>query len=119
MRVRALDINNDWTYGKGKNNYLSGMDSIRQKIQCRLKMHVGECWFDLTAGVDWFGLLGGKDLVSLRLSISSTILNTTGVQGITQMTFELDPSTRAVTGTYQVQTIYGLLAGTFQFVPTV
>ncbi len=36
MRVRALDVNGDFTYGKGQNDYLTGNAAVGQSIKTRL-----------------------------------------------------------------------------------
>lgn len=113
-RVRALDINHDWLFGKGQNDYLTGNKAIGQNINTRLNSFLGDCFFDLAAGVDWWNQLGAKDQTALNLSISAVILNTEGVTGILQLSASLDV-VRNFTVRYQVQTIYSTLSSVFQF----
>ncbi len=115
MRVRALDVNGDWTYGKGQNNYLTRNAAVAQNIQTRLMSFLGDCFFDLSAGIDWFTFLGGKDLLGLNLAVSAVILNSQDVTGIRQLSIDLDETTRAVTIVYRVQTTYSALSGQFQY----
>lgn len=115
MRVRALDSNGDWTYGKGQNDYLTKNRAVGQKIRTRLMSFLGDCFFDLGAGLDWFTFLGSKDQLALNLAVSSTILNTTDVTGIRQLSINLNRVTRQLTIQYQVQTTYSVLSGAFQF----
>lgn len=105
MRVRALDSNFDWTFGSGLNNYKTMSSAIEQSISTRLKTFLGECFFDITAGLDWFNLLGSKDRLGLNLAITASILNTDGVTSINQLSIDLDTS-RMITITYSVNTIY-------------
>lgn len=113
MIVRALDVNHDWTFGKGKNNYLSANKAIAQSIDTRLYSFLGDCFFDTTAGIDWFNLLGGKDLTALKLAISATILNTENVTGLIELSVNLD-NNRRITISYSVSTVYtGLAAAGF------
>lgn len=118
-RVRALDSNGDWVYGTGRNAYLSGNKAIAQQIKSRLLSVVGNCFFDLAAGIDWFNLLGSKSVLALRLSISSTILNTDGVIGIKQLNVALNPRTRALLTQYEVQTVNSQLTGDFEFIQNI
>lgn len=37
MITRALDKNNDWTFGNSQQNYLTGKDAIAQNIKTRLR----------------------------------------------------------------------------------
>lgn len=110
MIVRALDTNNDWTYGRGKNDYLSANRAIGQSIQTRISSFLGDCFWSITSGIDWFGYLGSKDQIGLNLAISATIANTPGVIKIIQLSVDLD-SARRLTIHYEVDTIYtGILS---------
>lgn len=108
--VRALDVNDDWTFGRGRNNYLSGRDAIAQDIVTRLRSFLGDCFFATQDGIDWFNLLGNKSEVAINLSVGSVILNTTGVTSILELSFELDEN-RALTIAYSVNTAVGVVTG--------
>jgi hypothetical protein len=115
MRVRALDDDHDWLFGQSGNDYLQGNAAIAQNINTRLNSFLGNCYFDLTAGIDWFNLLGGKDQLPITLAISTTILNTDGVTGLVQLSSDLDSITRNLTVTYKVQTVYSTVSSVFVF----
>lgn len=115
MRVRALDGNGDWLFGKGQNDYLVNNAAIVQNISTRLKSFLGNCFFDLGAGIDWFNFLGSKDQIGLNLAVSAVILNTTYVTGIKQLSIVLSPVTRGITIRYVVQTTYSTVSSQFQF----
>lgn len=115
MSVRAIDANGDWIFGKGINDYLSGNAAVQQSIKTRLLSFLGNCFFDVTAGIDWFNLLGAKNQTQLTLAISSTILNTDNVTGLLQLSVTLNPISRAFSITYQVQTTYSTTGDTFQY----
>lgn len=114
MQVRALNSDHDWLFGKGANDYLQGNAAIVQNINTRLNSYLGNCFFDLNAGIDWFNLMGSKNLTALNLAISTSILNTDGVTGILQLSTNLTFN-RQFTVTYQVQTIYSTAYSTFTF----
>lgn len=114
MRVRALDVDHDWTFGKGRNNYFVNNAAIVQNINTRLNSFLGDCFFDLNAGIDWFNLLGAKDQVALNLAVSAVILNTRNVTGIKQLSLTVSAN-RNITIRYQVNTTYSTLTSTFQF----
>lgn len=114
MIVRAIDGQGDWLFGKGKNDYKSGNNAISQNIQTRLLSFLGDCFFDLNAGIDWWNRLGAKDKTALNLDVSSVILNTAGVTGLLQLSITLDAQ-RVLTITYRVQTIYSTTGNTFQY----
>lgn len=114
-RVRALDGNHDWTFGKGQNDYLKNNKATAQNIQTRLLSFSGDCFFDLGAGIDWFNFLGSKDQLALNLSVSAVILNTPDVTGIKQLSIVLNPINRKLTIRYRVQTVFSVLTGAFQY----
>lgn len=114
MQVRALDTNHDWTYGTGRSNYLQANDAVTQNINTRLSSFLGNCFFDLGAGIDWFNLLGGKDQTALNLAISSVILNTNQVTGLRQISIALNAK-RAFSVSYTVTTVYSVASGSFVF----
>lgn len=112
--VRAIDVNGDWTFGKGKNDYKTKNNAIAQSIQTRLLCFLGDCFFDTNAGIDWFNFIGGKDEIALNLAISATILNTPNVTGIDQLYIVLS-SDRQFSVSYKVQTTYSQVQGAFQY----
>jgi hypothetical protein len=114
MRVRSLDSNGDWTFGQGLLDYKTGNDAIAQSIKTRLNSFLGDCFFNLGAGIDWFNLIGSKNEIGLNLAISTTILNTENVTGILELSTTLD-NNRVFTVNYQVQTTYSSLNGTFTY----
>jgi hypothetical protein len=116
MKVRAINsTTGDWTFGAGLSNYLQANLAISQNIKTRLSQIVGNCFFDLTAGIDWFNLLGAKDFLKLNLAISSVIIQTPGVTGIKQLSTNFDPETRNYQVAYSVQTIFSVVNGSFVF----
>lgn len=103
MRVRAIDADHDWLFGKGQNDYVAGVSAIAQNINTRLNAFLGDCFFDNGAGIDWFNLLGNKDQTALNLAISAVILNTQDVTGLVQISINLDAQ-RMLTVQYTVST---------------
>lgn len=109
MRVRAIDGVGDWTFGAGANNYKKNLKAVEQNVQTRLSSFLGDCFFDLGAGLDWFNFLGGsKDQTALNLAISSVILNTDFVVSVAQLSIVLNPINRHFTISYQVNTSFGM-----------
>ena len=108
MIVRALNSSGDWTYGAGKNNYLSANAAVAQAIATRLLSFLGDCFWATNAGIDWFTFLGGsKSLLSLQLAINAVILNTDNVTGIVTLNVIYDPDTRAVEIDYEATSSFG------------
>lgn len=114
MRVRAIDSDGDWQFGKGRNDYKQNTKALVQIIGTRLNSYLGDCFFATGDGIDWFNLLGGKETLGLELALAATILNTEGVTGLLQLSVTLD-SARRVFISYEVDTIYGRAANIFNF----
>lgn len=116
MIVRSIDSNGDWKFGKGRNDYLKNRRAVQQNIETRLKMFLGDCFFALNQGIDWFNLLGSKNILELRLSVASVILNTEFVSGIEELSFNIDTS-RNLFIQYDVSTSFGaqsVISGTVE-----
>lgn len=115
ITVRANDASGDWTWGRGKNDYLTRNNAIGQNIQTRLLSFLGDCFFKVTDGIDWFTFLGSKgaqNQTALNLAVNATILNTEGVVSLVQSALSID-SARKITISYTVTTIYtGVLGPT-------
>lgn len=114
-RVRQIDAGNDWTFGKGKNDYIKDRDQLKQSIKTRLQCFLGDCFFEVSAGLDWFSYLSSRDQTALRLAVASTILNTGGVTGLLQLSTSYVASTRSFSVTYRVATVYGTSTDAFEF----
>lgn len=106
MRVRGIDGNNDWLFGKGANDYKFNRDAVSQNIKTRLQSFLGDCFFDLGAGIDWFNLLGGKSKLAIDLAIRTVILNTEEVTSLKQLNI-IEGENRNLLLSYEVTTIYG------------
>lgn len=116
--VRSLDLNGDWNFGKGKNDYLIANAAIVQNIATRLNSFLGDCFFDLAAGLDWFNLLGSKSSKPLELAVRSVILNTQNVVGLVDVSINIEETTRRIDMKYTVNTIYTVALQIFPVVGT-
>lgn len=107
MIVRALNSNGDWTFGSGKQNYLTGINALKQQIVTRLQSWKGNCFFALLDGVDWNNYLdiGTKNL--LDLDIKRVILQTGGILRMRNYSSILAPAARQVTVSCTLDTVYG------------
>lgn len=111
MIVRNLDSNHDWTFGAGKNNYRTNLNALAQNIQTRLLSFLGDCFFDLTAGIDWVFYLGSRNRQDeLQMQVASTILETENVISIEKLNMDLD-NRRIINLNYTVDTALGRLSG--------
>ncbi len=80
MRVRALDNNNDWTFGAGKANYISGIAALNQKVITRIKSFKNDNPLNMDSNIDWIYLLGNRSTTSTILKeIERVVIDTDGV----------------------------------------
>jgi len=103
--MRNLDENHDWTFGAGKNNYVSENLEIALNIKTRVLSFLGDCFFDTEAGIDWFNLLDYRYQNRLENSVQDVILKTPGVTAINGVDM-LIGADRNIRIQYDVQTIY-------------
>ena len=102
MKIRALDNNNDWTFGKSL--FKRDNNAVAQSIKTKLQSWRGDCYFDLTAGVDWSNILGLKIKQLAIADIKRVIAQVTGVLTIDVAFDTID--NRVLTVSYTVTTIY-------------
>jgi len=111
MIVRDLDVNHDWTFGAGKNNYRTNLNALAQNIQTRLLSFLGDCFFDLTAGIDWVFYLGSRNRQDeLQMQVATEILETENVISIEKLEIDLNDQ-RKISLQYTVDTALGRLDG--------
>ena len=110
--IRALDTNDDWTFGKGLGNYLTDEDSIALNVRTRLRSWRGDCFFALAEGVDYNNLLDTGTENLLNGDIRRVILQTEGVLRIEAYTSEINRNTRVFSVETTIVTIFGTVTVT-------
>jgi hypothetical protein len=106
MSFRALTSSGDWTFGNGVQNYLIDEDAINADIATALRLFLGECFFALDSGVDWWNLIGSHDEQNIILQCRKVIASRAGVARINTVYANLTRSTRQLSVTYNIDTIY-------------
>lgn len=106
MRVRALDSNWDWRFGKSKQDYADGSLAVAYDVKQKILCWYNDCFFDMTAGIDYKNLLGAKGTKEkLDSSVKKIIITN---PDIVEMTFfESSVTDRKYTATIRFKTIYG------------
>lgn len=90
MIFRNLDSDGDWAFGKGINDYLFDDEAISLNIRTLLLSWVGDCFFDINAGIDWYNRLGKTNQASLLgADIKRVILLAYGVTSINSIDFDI------------------------------
>ncbi len=107
MKIRALDGNHDFMFGKGLSSYNFNNQAIGENIQTRLMSWLNDCWFDADAGLDWPRLLGSRNTKSLiELSVRAIILQSYGVLRVTKIILDFQGEARNLVLNYSVDTIF-------------
>lgn len=109
MRYRKRDVNGDYVFGHGQQDFLiNSPEAVGQAIQTRLMLLQGEFSLDKTQGMPWLTkVVGYNTETSYDSVIRSEIADTQGVLSIVSYFSSLNRQTRALTVTCRVQTIYG------------
>lgn len=106
MKMRNLTADGDWTFGKGLQDYVQKNSEIALDISTYLKLWVGNCFWNLQAGINWTQYLDKNQGAQLLAAVQAAILARVGVTGINQLSVNLDPISRQITIEYNVQTVY-------------
>jgi len=109
MRYRKLDANGDYTFGHGQDDfYVDQPEAVGQAVETGLRLFQGEWFTNTSAGVPWRqSILGKHSQSTYDLILKSQILNTQGVKTLDSYSSSIDTSTRLVTVTATIDTIYG------------
>ena len=119
LRVRALDSNGDYQFGRGSVEFIvDSSAAVAQKIKTRLSLWQGTWFLDSAAGTPWMQQILGRHATvpppapGLKvgalydIALKQAILNTKGVSQLLSYASTLDSTTRALSVTAQVQTIF-------------
>lgn len=105
MRIRNIDINNDWCFGNGNNDYTTGAYSVGLDIKLRLQEWLNDCFFALNHGIAWQKRLGDyNQKLLLDGDIRRIARETNGVLDI--VNFESNVINRRYTCSFDVYTQY-------------
>ncbi|CAM3711786.1 hypothetical protein BS639_17235 [Rouxiella silvae] len=109
MRYRREDADGDYTFGQGDNTWLiNSPDAVAQAIKTRFLLWYGQWFLDTTTGTPWIqSVLGKQNPTAYNMAIRQRILETQGVNSITAFNTTVDSSTRRVTFTATIDTLYG------------
>lgn len=106
MRVRALDNNWDFNFGRSRQDYasesLATAYDVKQKILCWFN----DCFFDMQSGIDYKNLLGRK---GGKQTIDNAIKKILAIQpDIIEITyFDSSVTDRRYSLTARFKTVYG------------
>lgn len=105
--VRKL-VNNDYSFGQGRNNLISGLPALLQQCKTKLRQLKGEWFLNGDDGAAWFDVIGQSVNYDLLNQIIETCLMTiSGVISISGITSSFDSATRQLSVYVKITTTYG------------
>ncbi|MFU0912939.1 hypothetical protein [Kluyvera intermedia] len=107
MIVSALDKNNDWTFGRGRNNYITGGAAIAQKVKCRIRSFKNDNPLNMDDNIDWMYLLSEKNTErEILREIERVTLATDGVMRIIDLSMTVDKRNRHQAIELRIETVF-------------
>ena len=106
MKIRSLTPGGDFTFGSGKANYATDARAIELNIATRIRSWKNDCFFDFDAGIDWVSRLDKGQQDNLINDLKMLLIQSYGVVKINSVTLAENTLTRALTITYNVDTIF-------------
>ena len=109
MRYRKLTSSGDMTFGHNSGDfYINNPEAVGQLVSTNLQLWVGEWFLDTAVGTPYATDVLGKYTSSLYdLAIQQQVLQTEGVTQISAYSSTLNTSTRKLTVTMTLNTVYG------------
>lgn len=103
--VRKLDREHDWTFGRGKANYIRGQAEILQNVKTRIQSFANDWMYDIDANIDWINLLGSfNKKAEIEREVKRVTLATDGVVAIRE--FGIIIKNREATINMTIDTIF-------------
>lgn len=107
MIVSALDNNDDWVFGRGRANYITGGAAIAQKVKCRVRSFKNDNPLNMDDNIDWLYLLSEKNTEQEILrEIERVTLATDGVMRIIHLSMLVNKNTREQHIEMRIETVF-------------
>lgn len=105
--VRRL-VDNDYSFGQGRANLATGLESVLQRCKTRLMQFQGEWFLDVNAGTAWAQVLSRRyNQSELHSLVLERLKSTIGVQGVDSVSIHFDRVTRRASIYAEITTAYG------------
>jgi hypothetical protein len=105
MRIRNNTEQNDWTFGHGKSDYITGHAGVALNIKTKINEWKRDCFFNLQAGIDWRTRLGSKNQRELLdTDVQNIIISIPEVLALTE--YQSIINDRAYTADFTYYDIY-------------
>lgn len=105
MKVRTLDSNWDFNFGRSMSDYASGSLATAYDVKQKLLCWYNDCFFDMLEGIDYKNLLGQK---GSKATIDAAVQKVIAVQPdiVELVYFESSVDNRKYTATIRFKTTY-------------
>lgn len=112
MRYRRLDANGDMVFGHQQADFYRDLpEAVAQAVMTRLRLLRGEWFLDTTEGMPWAtDVLGKYTAGKYDAAIRQRILGTQGVTELTSYSSSVDTTTRTLSVSATINTLYGSTA---------
>jgi hypothetical protein len=109
MRVRKLTNTGDISFGNGQLDFWNDMpEGVGQTVRTRLLLWLGEWYLNTDDGTPYLeSILGKYSEAQADSAIQDRVLDTDNVTGIENYVSSLDATTRAMTVSFDLNTVYG------------
>lgn len=109
MRYRKLDENGDYSFGNGQLDFERDTpEAVAQAVVTRLRLWAAEWFLDTSDGTPYqSAILGKNSKESADIAFRQRIVETQGVNEVTQFSSTLDPDLRKYSLSATIDTIYG------------
>lgn len=109
MRYRKLSSDDDYTFGASQLNFYRDVpEAVGQSVKTRLLLWLGEWYQDIEEGTAYLeGVLGKYSQSTADSTIQDRVLTTDGMVSIDNYESAVNPDTRSMSVTSDLNTIYG------------
>lgn len=109
MRYRRLDLDGDMTFGQSQGNFwINQPEAVAQLVLTRLRLNLGEWFYDTSDGTPWTTQVLGERTQSTRdIVVLGRVQTTDGVASVDTYGSVIDPDTRTWTAAMSLTTVYG------------
>ncbi len=109
MRYRKLSPLGDYTFGSGELDfYKDTPEAVAQSVQTRLLLWLGEWFLNIDSGTPYMqGIIGKKTKQSADATIQDRVLTTDGVSSVENYVSEIDETTRKISISFDLNTVFG------------
>lgn len=109
MRYRKLSEDQDYTFGAGQQNfYRDQPEAVGQAVVTRLRLWLNEWFLDSDEGTPYMqGVFGKHSQTEADNTIEQRVLGTQGLTDLSNYSSAIDPVTRGMSATMDIDTLYG------------